>query len=696
MTIRVGLIGAGYISDWHGNALKATPGVAVAAVCYTSRSAAEALAGKYGVPAFTSVAEMIESGSCQAAHIMTPPHIHAQIAKECLAGGLDVLIEKPIAETSNDVAEIAAAAKEHGRVAHVGHNFLGLPSYERLRDAVKSGAYGRVSSVDLTWALPLPPLRSGPYGIWMLRQPRNLVLEIGPHLIAPIVDLFGTPEVLSVQTFKPVTLAGGDVAPQSIRVIAQAGGVDIAITLSLVETSDDRSMVVRGSTARARLDLAQDTLIVDRDNTSEVIVNPAQRQLGLAGRHLREGARNFFKQAISLNQKTPYGLSFQGMNKAVYQALANGAEPDPRFSIESGLSVMKTVEAIADAMPNKGVFKRAEPKPFGGRPDVMVIGGTGFIGRVLTRRLVADGHKVRVVSRGRHSPFTDISEHVETHAVSMHDKAGLVAAMQGIDTIYNLSKYVGANWQDCLNNEVAPLMNVTDAMLEAGVRKMVYTGTIASYNMSDPGQTITEDTDFGPMENRNLYARSKAECEARLLERHAKDGADITIARPGIVVGEGGPLQHWGIGRWHGAGAVRIWGPGRNILPFVLVEDVADGLIRMAKKDTAGQSFNLIGEPMMTARDYFKAINDELGADIQVRPGVLNVLWVSDAAKWALKRYALGKRDAVRANRDDWRGRAHLSPFDNTQPKEVLGWAPEADQDAFVKAAVTNANLFGF
>lgn len=695
--VRVGLIGAGYIADWHADALKATSGVTITAVCDTSRPSAEALANAHGAQVFTSVAEMIDAKVCDAVHILTPPNSHAPIAKECLSGGLDVLIEKPVAETVADVEDIEATAKKHGQLAHVGHNFLGLPGYERMRADMKSGKYGRISSMDVTWALPLPPLRSGPYGLWMLREPRNIVLEIGAHLLAPVVDMFGEPEILKVETYKTITLAGGNVVPQTIRVLAKAGHVDIVVTISLVETTDDRSITLRGSSARVRLDLAQDTLVADHDNAADIVVNPLRRQLSLSGAHLKEGAKNFFKQATSLNRKTPYGLSFAGMNRTIYDTIAKKSEPDARFSIASAVTVVKALEAIGDGMPNKGKFPAKAPNAFTGKPDVMVIGGTGFIGRGLTRRLVADGHKVRVLSRGSYSPFGDISENVDLAAVSMRDTVALTEAMKGIDTVYNLSKYAGASWQDCLDNEVAPLMGVVDCCIAAGVRKMVYTGTIASYDMSDPNQTITEDTDFGEMETRNLYARSKAECEARLMERHASGDLDITIARPGIVVGEGGPLQHWGIGRWHGAGAVRIWGNGRNILPFVLVDDVNDGLVRMAKQDgTGGQSFNLIGDPMLTGRDYFAAIESELGANIRLSSGSLNALWVSDAIKWGLKRYALGRKDAVRASRADWKSRAHLSPFDNSRTKNVLGWVPEADKDAFVKAAITDANLFGF
>ena len=171
----------------------------------------------------------------------------------------------------------------------------------------------------------------------------------------------------------------------------------------------------------------------------------------------------------------------------------------------------------------------------------------------------------------------------------------------------------------------------------------------------------------------------------------------MVLARPGIVVGAGGPLQHWGIGRWHGAGAVRMWGNGNNKLPFVLVKDVTDALIAMAKSDDAvGKSFNLVGDAMFSARDYFDAIHQGLGARIAVYPSSMTGLYMSSTLKYLVKRYALRQRDAVHASLRDWQSRAHLSPFRNELPKKVLGWRPQASRDEFTRAAIKDANLFGF
>jgi nucleoside-diphosphate-sugar epimerase len=280
----------------------------------------------------------------------------------------------------------------------------------------------------------------------------------------------------------------------------------------------------------------------------------------------------------------------------------------------------------------------------------------------------------------------------------MRDTEGLAEAMQGIDTVYNLAKSMDKTWEGALNNDVGVSVGVAEAAMTAGVRRLIYTGTIASYDMSDPHGTITEETRYSDdMRDRNIYARSKAECEKRLLRMHEEQGLPLVIARPGIVVGQGGPLQHWGIGRWHGAGAVRIWGHGRNVLPFVLIDDLTDGLIRMMEKDgIEGQFYNLVGEPLMSARDYFQAIHDQMGAQLNVSTSSLNTLFAADAFKHALKVMLLRRKGLSRASLKDWKSRAHFTPFDNTKPKAELGWLPETDREKLIDGAITNANLFGF
>ncbi|MDQ2089346.1 NAD-dependent epimerase/dehydratase family protein [Marimonas arenosa] len=692
--IRVGIIGAGYISTWHADALRATRSARLVAVCDTSASAAKGFSASYGIEAFTSLDDMIAAGAVDAVHICTPPHLHHGIALQCISAGLHVLVEKPVAMSGDETAQIEAAAQAANVRFAPGHNFLGIPAYARLKRLIADGKLGKISTADITWAFPLGPLRAGPYGIWLMRETKNLLLELAPHLFAFAQDLFGPVEILHLETSKPVALPGGGTRPQAIRLMARAGEVDVNFTLSLVETHDDRSVLLRGSSAMARLDYANDVLTIAAPNSSDLVLNPLRAELCQSWQHLREGTRNALTQLTSLNQKSPYGLSFRGLCAEVYGAIAESRPTDPRFSGASAVAIMHSLDAALALMPADPKPKKPRGKP---KPDTIVIGGTGFIGRALTRKLVERGHDVRVLSRGSTGPFNDIANHVETYAASLSDEVALTESMQGIKYVYNLAKSLDTTWEAALENDVGTALRVARAAQAAGVERLVYTGTIASYDMSDPGVTITEDTAFGDMGDRNIYARSKAECERRLMQMHRNEGLPLVIARPAIVIGVGGPLQHWGIGRWHGAGAIRLWGRGHHVLPFALIDDTAEALVRMIEvAEAVGESFNLAGEPMFSARGYFDAIHEALGARIKVSSGPLWPFYAADAVKFFLKTKALRRKGLDRPSLKDWKSRAHFSRFDNTKAKQVLGWQPEPDMSRFVDKAIVQANLLGF
>ncbi len=690
--IRIGLVGAGYISSWHADAVRATKGMRLAAICDASSETGQALAAANGVPSFDSLAAM--ASAVDAVHILTPPATHAALALEALNAGLHVLIEKPMAVTMDEVTAIQAAADVSDRQVVVSHNFLGMPSHQRLRKLVAGGELGRISSMRVDWALPFAPLRSGPYGLWPLRDDANLLLELGPHPMAFVVDLFGQPQIQSLELSHPVDLPGGaGTRHQGWRILGKAGPVDVTLHLSTVETVDERAACLRGSAGIARMDYARDTLIVEHDNCAELVMNPLRRELSLARQHLREGLVNAARQGISLNRRQPYALSFRETIAAFRDAIRTGT-PDSAIGVAAAGKVMAALHDVSVLLPPP--MPAPTITPLARRPDVMVIGGTGYIGRALTRALVGRGHGVRVLSRGRTGPFDDLGAAVETVPVSLADEDDLATAMKGISAVFNLARALEKTWEAALAHDVGTTLRIGRAAATAGVGHLVYTGTIASYDMSDPRKTITEADDFGPLEARNLYARSKAEGERQLAVLAVERGLPLTIARPGIVVGGDGPLQHWGIARWHGAGAVRLWGAGRNPLPLVLVDDVAEALVRMIERPEArSETFNLAGDVTLSAREWFDLIHRRTGARVHAQGGSLNAMWAADWLKWALKRHALGQRDATRASRTDWLSRGHLALFDNSHPKVMLGWQPEADPERFAYRAVASVPLFG-
>lgn len=697
-TISVGFIGAGYIARWHAQALRRIPGARLAAVCDPDLGAAQALAAGAGARAFADLDSMLAQARCDAVHVLTPPPLHRDIALACLAAGCHVLLEKPFALSGAEAREIVAAAEAAGRVVAVNHNFLGLPAYERLKAALADGRIGRVSHADISWRYPLPPLRSGPFGGWMLRRPENLMFELGPHLFSLALDLFGPLSEPVLRVAHPITLPGGARHFQSWTLLARAGATELRLSVSLLEGADDRSVRLHAVNATARLDLAADTLVIDRPNASDIVLNPLRQRAAEAGQLVGQGLRNAVREIASLNRRTPYEAGFAGVFRAFYGSVRGGGPVDPRFSGTAAIAVTEAVAEAAALLPPAPERSPApiEPGPVAG--TALVFGGTGFLGRELVRGLLRRGWAVRVVSRGSFDPFADLDHGgaVTMVRADSGDPAALREAMEGVDVVYHLARAEERDWAGYLRNDVEVTQRIGEAALAAGVGRLVYTGTIASYDASEPAQVITEATPFGPLERRNLYARAKAEGEARLLALHRDRGLPVVIARPGIVIGPGGPLQHWGIGRWHGSGAVRLWGNGRNPLPFVLNEDVADGLIALALvPGIEGQSFNLVGDPLMSARDYFASLRETTGVQVRTATASLRGLYLADLGKYVLKRRLMG-RDVARPLLSDWRSRAHLSRFSNARAREVLGWQPVSERAEFTRRAFAPGPLFGF
>ena len=142
---RVGLLGAAYIVDAHVKALRALPEVELAAVCDLSKGRAEAAAASYGIGrAFTSLDEMLRSG-VTAVHVLTPPQLHTDLARQCLEAGVHALIEKPMGVSASACREVAELATRRGLALGLDYG-LTHSCYDPRPDG---GACGRCDSCVL-------------------------------------------------------------------------------------------------------------------------------------------------------------------------------------------------------------------------------------------------------------------------------------------------------------------------------------------------------------------------------------------------------------------------------------------------------------------------------------------------------------------------------------------------------------------
>ncbi len=135
--VKLGFLGAGFISNVHADILLKQEGVAIGAVVDAERERAAALADRTGAKVCPSLQAMLES--VDAVFIAPPNALHAEAALAALAAGVHVFCEKPMATSLEDahrVREAAAAA----RVAYqIGFNRRFAPTYRFLKGLVESG-----------------------------------------------------------------------------------------------------------------------------------------------------------------------------------------------------------------------------------------------------------------------------------------------------------------------------------------------------------------------------------------------------------------------------------------------------------------------------------------------------------------------------------------------------------------------------
>jgi len=154
--VRVGLIGAGNISDTHARAVAAVPGASVVAVYGPTRARAERLAASVGAQAHDRLDAFLAQGGMDMVIVGTPSGLHGEHGAAAARAGLHVLVEKPLEITTARADRLIAAAAGAGVTLGVIFQDRLKPSVERLKTLVESRAIGTpiLGSARVKWYRP--------------------------------------------------------------------------------------------------------------------------------------------------------------------------------------------------------------------------------------------------------------------------------------------------------------------------------------------------------------------------------------------------------------------------------------------------------------------------------------------------------------------------------------------------------------
>jgi len=182
--LRVGVVGVGVMGSNHARVLAELPGVEFVGVADPDRLQAHSVAQALGCAEFPDFETLLDAG-VEAVTIAAPTHVHQEIALACIARGVHVLVEKPIASTIEEGRAIVAAARRAGVALMVGHVERFNPAVQAIKDALRGED---ILSIAITRVGPFPPRMSNV----------GVVIDLAVHDI-DLIRWFTDSEIVEVQ-----------------------------------------------------------------------------------------------------------------------------------------------------------------------------------------------------------------------------------------------------------------------------------------------------------------------------------------------------------------------------------------------------------------------------------------------------------------------------------------------------------------
>jgi nucleoside-diphosphate-sugar epimerase len=268
--------------------------------------------------------------------------------------------------------------------------------------------------------------------------------------------------------------------------------------------------------------------------------------------------------------------------------------------------------------------------------NVVITGATGFIGTTLVAKLLKDGNKVIIVTRDKDKASSILKGKVEVLEADIGVLASLEKidlASRNIDVIFHLAaalNYFGDK-RKLFKANVEGTVNLFNWAEKNGIKKFIFASSIeAMGTMEEEGIPANENSVCRPV---STYGESKLEAEKHLQWFAREKNLNVAILRLGNVYGLGSPAFIVPI-----ANAILKRGVlleflsvyKNRYLHFVYIDDIIDGILKAAEKNSRLETYILAGEKYVTIGELFGLIAQILNVDLQVeQKNIKDVLYLN-------------------------------------------------------------------
>ncbi len=335
---RVALVGCGRIAHVHCGYLRQVPQVELAGACDISRESREAFAGRWQLPTYADIDELLAAAQPQAVHVVTPPATHARLAVQLMEAGVHVLVEKPMALTVAEADQMIAASRRTGRFLTVDHNRWFDPVVQQARALLAAGRLGTLVGVDVfQGASPGEVDVPGDAdGHWKSALPGGVLYDAAPHPAYLLLGFVGAP----IEQVRVVSRAdGGEL--QEVRAIVRGERGLGSLTISLQAQPPMNRVTLFGTKMTAEVNLNNMTLVLRRTRQVPKLIGKILPNIDEAVQLLRATVINGVEFVRGRQRYYPgMGLHF----RALYEALADGKVPP--VGREDGRETVRLLEDI--------------------------------------------------------------------------------------------------------------------------------------------------------------------------------------------------------------------------------------------------------------------------------------------------------------------------------------------------------------
>lgn len=273
--------------------------------------------------------EVLANPEVEAVAIATPPSTHHALVKAALEAGKHVLVEKPLATSGDDAAELVALARERDLTLLPGHTFVYSPPVNKVRDLIQSGHLGEVYFVTSS------RMNLGLY------QKDGVVLDLAPHDLSILLHWLGEPLAEVSANGRSIFQEG--VHESSFLTLCFEGGTQANVQLSWLAPRKMREMVVVGSRRMVQYqDTAADDPIRIYDRGLDFSEPPAS-----FGEY-RLTYRTGDMVAPRIEPSEPLGLELRDFASAIRHGTT------PSSSAVLGLEIVLGLEALQESLRRQG------------------------------------------------------------------------------------------------------------------------------------------------------------------------------------------------------------------------------------------------------------------------------------------------------------------------------------------------------